>query len=309
GETAVFEPLGFTQLNLTVDIETNNGEGSNEGESPIPPPDGNNNEVQEPIPPVACIGGPYIGFVNKTVIFNASQSYDLDGVIVSYSWNFGDNTTGSGVTPSHTYVSKGIYVITLKVTDDSGLFDTNETTITIMFDSDGDGWGDREEEQYGTNASDPMDYPLDTDHDRLPDTVDNDDDNDGLPDEIEEQLGSNETNPADVIKIKINNITYYLVDIDSDDMSDIFYDIANEIITQVNVTERGTYLIDVDGDGSWDYEYNSADGNVLFIKKGENKNNLLLLLGVVLALVVIIAVILLLIVKKVLKKKGGKGGK
>ena len=35
--------------------------------------------------------------------FDASGSYDPDGTIVSYEWDFGDGDTGSGVTPSHTF--------------------------------------------------------------------------------------------------------------------------------------------------------------------------------------------------------------
>jgi streptogrisin C len=52
--------------------------------------------------------------------FNASGSYDPDGSIVSYSWNFGDGTTGSGVTASHIYPYEGTFLVTLTVTDDSG---------------------------------------------------------------------------------------------------------------------------------------------------------------------------------------------
>ena len=37
--------------------------------------------------------------------------------IASYSWNFGDGTTGSGVNPSHTYASKGTFTVTLIVSD------------------------------------------------------------------------------------------------------------------------------------------------------------------------------------------------
>jgi len=52
--------------------------------------------------------------------FNASGSYDPDGSIVSYSWDFGDGTTGSGVTVSHIYPYEGTFLVTLTVTDDSG---------------------------------------------------------------------------------------------------------------------------------------------------------------------------------------------
>jgi PKD repeat protein len=41
-----------------------------------------------------------------TCNFNASGSSD-DGSIVSYAWNFGDGSTGSGVTAAKTYASSG----------------------------------------------------------------------------------------------------------------------------------------------------------------------------------------------------------
>ncbi len=55
---------------------------------------------------------------------NAYSSYDPDGMIVSYSWNFGDETTGSGVTTSHTYATAGTYTVTLTVEDNLGATDT-----------------------------------------------------------------------------------------------------------------------------------------------------------------------------------------
>ncbi|MEV6012241.1 S8 family serine peptidase [Streptomyces sp. NPDC051976] len=54
--------------------------------------------------------------------FDASASYDDDGTIASYAWNWGDGTAaGSGVKPGHTYPDRtGSYTATLTVTDDKG---------------------------------------------------------------------------------------------------------------------------------------------------------------------------------------------
>ncbi|HSK77406.1 MAG TPA: PKD domain-containing protein, partial [Thermoanaerobaculia bacterium] len=68
-------------------------------------------------PPVASF---YYGASGTWVDFNASGSYDPDGSIVSYSWNFGDGTTGSGVAISHVFPYEGNFFVTLTVTDDSG---------------------------------------------------------------------------------------------------------------------------------------------------------------------------------------------
>ncbi|MDD5264225.1 MAG: caspase family protein [Candidatus Bipolaricaulis sp.] len=54
------------------------------------------------------------------VAFDASDSYDPDGYVSSYSWDFGDGTIASGQTVDHTYTTAGMYSITLRVTDDSG---------------------------------------------------------------------------------------------------------------------------------------------------------------------------------------------
>ena len=51
-----------------------------------------------------------------TVIFDASKSTDNRG-IASYSWDFGDGTTGSGIIVEHTYNTVGTYNVILTVTD------------------------------------------------------------------------------------------------------------------------------------------------------------------------------------------------
>ncbi len=69
---------------------------------------------------------------NLTVSVDGSASHDTDGTISSYTWDFGDGSTGSGITTSHTYQFAGTYSITLTVTDNSGGHDdaTNPVTVT-----------------------------------------------------------------------------------------------------------------------------------------------------------------------------------
>ena len=52
--------------------------------------------------------------------FDASDSSSPNGAIVSYEWDFGDGEVGTGVVVTHTYEEKGIYEVTLMVTDSSG---------------------------------------------------------------------------------------------------------------------------------------------------------------------------------------------
>jgi len=68
----------------------------------------------------------------ETITLNASGSFDPDGNIVKYIWDFGDGYNETAVTPitTHTYSQRGVYTITLKVIDDDGLF--NQTTIKIQ---------------------------------------------------------------------------------------------------------------------------------------------------------------------------------
>ncbi|MBI4173873.1 MAG: PKD domain-containing protein, partial [Candidatus Aenigmarchaeota archaeon] len=56
---------------------------------------------------------------NDNVVFDATESRDADGHIASYSWDFGDGSTASGVAASHAFARKGTYAAKLTVTDNS----------------------------------------------------------------------------------------------------------------------------------------------------------------------------------------------
>ncbi len=65
------------------------------------------------------------------VHFDASGSSDPDGSIVSYSWNFGDGGTGSGVSIYHRFTSAGTYTVRLTVIDNDGASDTTTQSVTV----------------------------------------------------------------------------------------------------------------------------------------------------------------------------------
>jgi PKD repeat protein len=71
-------------------------------------------------------------FTGEAIQFNASDSYDPDATIASYSWNFGDGSTESGVTVSHSYLDDGTYTVTLTVTDNEEATDTAQATKTVL---------------------------------------------------------------------------------------------------------------------------------------------------------------------------------
>jgi PKD repeat protein len=68
--------------------------------------------------PTADVGGPYTGEAGLAVAFDGTGSSDVDGNVVSYTWDFGDGATGTGATPTHVYATAGTYTVTLTVTDD-----------------------------------------------------------------------------------------------------------------------------------------------------------------------------------------------
>jgi len=68
------------------------------------------------------------------VSFDASNSYDPDGTIVSYHWDFGDESTATGITTSHTFTATTIRTFTIKltVTDDAGATGTSTQSIEVL---------------------------------------------------------------------------------------------------------------------------------------------------------------------------------
>ncbi len=69
--------------------------------------------------------------VGQSVTFSSSGSYDPDGTIVSWSWNFGDGSTASGNTPTHAYGAAGTYTITLTVQDNGGATGSIAHSLTV----------------------------------------------------------------------------------------------------------------------------------------------------------------------------------
>jgi len=79
--------------------------------------------------PVANVD--YTMKIGTTVVFNAGGSSD-NVAIVSYEWNFGDGTTGTGITTTHTYKEPGTYTVMLRVRDAAGNSDMDTVVVTIF---------------------------------------------------------------------------------------------------------------------------------------------------------------------------------
>ena len=87
------------------------------------------------MPPVANASGPYVGDEGSLITFDASGSYDPDGSIVLYEWDFdGDEIyDNSSTSPTATFTWGDDYIgtVTLRVTDNDGLSDTDTADITV----------------------------------------------------------------------------------------------------------------------------------------------------------------------------------
>ena len=85
-------------------------------------------------PPVAPTASFTSSCPNATCFFDASASTAPGSSIASYSWDFGDGTTGTGVKPSHTYSSIGDKTVTLTVTSAQNLTGsvTNTAHVTTL---------------------------------------------------------------------------------------------------------------------------------------------------------------------------------
>ncbi len=100
--------------------------------------------------PVAIIEPEYLEVtVGEEIQFDGSNSFDEDGQIVSYEWDFGDSKTISTFNstllvqqpasrlrvkndkPSHTYAESGSYRVTLWVTDDQGATSDIQAEVVV----------------------------------------------------------------------------------------------------------------------------------------------------------------------------------
>lgn len=119
----IYETQGSYNVTLTIREKTAINPKSDSSSKNIRLGDGTPNQ-----PPVAAFSmtpDPIINHVHEDedIIFDASNSYDPDGEIVDYNWNFGDGSTISGedaVVVNHNYSNDGDYTATLTVTDDDG---------------------------------------------------------------------------------------------------------------------------------------------------------------------------------------------
>jgi PKD repeat protein len=86
--------------------------------------------VLDTVVPVSSPGAGFTGDQGTALSFNGSASRDNLG-IASYAWDFGDASSATGSTGSHTYANAGVYTAALTVWDYSGNSATSTMTVTV----------------------------------------------------------------------------------------------------------------------------------------------------------------------------------
>lgn len=91
------------------------------------------------LPVAAFSAAPSPAYPQQSVRFDAAASYDSDGEIELYAWQFGDGATATGVTTSHRYSAQGTFTITLTVRDNDGDERTKTASLQISSEIDASG--------------------------------------------------------------------------------------------------------------------------------------------------------------------------
>ena len=126
GDTQVHE--FETSGRKTIEVEATDNDGATTTDTITVSVDDNTN------PPTADIDcSPTTITAGERINCDASGSTD-DNRITEYDWSFGDGSSGSGSSESHTYSTPGSYTVEATVTDADDLSDTVTTTVSVEDD-------------------------------------------------------------------------------------------------------------------------------------------------------------------------------
>lgn len=98
-------------------------------------------QVENTAPIASCRFSNDAPIPRESVLFDASSSFDPDGHLVDFIWDFGDGTTQRGTRLSHSYEQLGLYEVRLTVVDNAGDFSTVSHTMNVHPPSTGGGCG------------------------------------------------------------------------------------------------------------------------------------------------------------------------
>lgn len=113
---------------VQLEIQDNNGNRATKTKQLTVLPS-NNPSNQAPVAQFTY--NPNGGTAPQTITFDGTASYDPDGQLITYFWDFGDGNSASGSTVNHEYTTAGTYSIQLTVTDDAGQQQTITKNLTI----------------------------------------------------------------------------------------------------------------------------------------------------------------------------------
>jgi hypothetical protein len=305
--------ISHTRDNGLIEV----GEPTSSGPSP-----GNPTPASENTPPVCNASlSETTGFVGETIMFDGSGSYDTDGMITSYTWDFGDEETGMGMTTSHQYDQPGAYEVSLTIKDDDGASSSDIITVVIQASANtppttptitGPSTGSQNQSYHFTfDASDKDGDNLRfiiTWGDDTSNTTEFSDENESVQVShqwtdagrftITAQADDNKTvssKSAHVILIDAKEIVIddELVGVITDTNGDTIYDRFDGKADQISYQEdTDQYLLDTDGDSKWDYTYNVENDELSsYVEKQDDQPtsdiSYLLIIGIIIVLVII----------------------
>lgn len=99
-------------------------------QAPAPPPPG---PVVNQQPVAVILVDQNAGTAPFTIIFDGRGSFDPDGSIANYQWNYGDEATGDGYISTHQYLKPGTFTASLVVTDAAGLSSVASTVDIAVY--------------------------------------------------------------------------------------------------------------------------------------------------------------------------------
>lgn len=88
-------------------------------------------EVRDKWDPIPVVYYGYNGENEYTIDFYGNDSYDPDGSITGFLWDFDDGNTSTDVSPTHEFPAMGTYNVRFTVTDDEGNTGVTFIEITI----------------------------------------------------------------------------------------------------------------------------------------------------------------------------------
>ena len=112
-------------------------------------------EIKGSAPVANFVIDPEVGNTNTAFRFDASSSFDSDGFITGYTWNFGDGGSSSGVVTQHQFSTAGTYQIKLNIVDNDGKLASKERSFRVFNPDDGGGDDDDDDGGGGGKCTSP----------------------------------------------------------------------------------------------------------------------------------------------------------